>query len=240
MFTLTLDNARHFKRCCDCLRDVVHELTFVTEHDALSAFAVADGVCVRAVFHASRAIEYTCQSRGTFGLSTDTLAKLLRTATSEQYVRLSLEGYEVRFELYTERNASRFTMPTLDAPPARLPACPSTTPECRVSLRTDHLRTLLRDLRHVGERVAIEVVQGSLLLFGQSDNTSGEVVTRDCSIEGREGPYGVYPVGVLQHFLKAQHVAPLVVLAFFPSALRLTLAADATLSLTLTELGGSL
>ena len=103
MFTLTLENARHFKRCCDCLRDVVHELTFVATAEALSAFATSDGVCVRAVFHANRAVEYSCVGGSTFGLSTDTLARLLRAATSEQRVKLAHDGgHEVCFELYTE------------------------------------------------------------------------------------------------------------------------------------------
>ena len=239
MFVLTLPNARHFKRCADCLRDVVHELTVHVTTDGLRAHACADGVVVEACFAAERAVDFEVLQECTFGLSTDTLAKLLRTASSEQRLRIALEDTDVKFEMFTERNASRFTMPTLDVPTQPLPR-PFEESLCRVSLRTDHLRALLRDLRHIGERVAIEVVDGALVLFGQNDNTTGEVVTRDVAIEGREAPYGVYATGLLQHFLKAQHVAPYLVLVFYARRLRLTLESNATLSLLLDELGGEL
>ena len=239
MFSIVLPNARHFKRCVDCLRDVVHEVTVAVELERLCAHARVEGVALQALFVPERAVEFDVSQPCTFGLSTDLLAKLLRIATTEQRLKISAEGTDVRFELYTERNASRFTVPMLDAPTQELQRCFEES-LCRVSLRTEHMRSLLRSLRHVGERVALEVVQGALVLFGQSDNTTGEVVTRDVAVEGEEAAYGIYPTGVLQHFLKAQHVAPFLVLAFYPSRLRLTLDANATLSLVLDELGGEL
>ena len=239
MFALTLPNARAFKRCADCLRDVVHELTVQVTPEGLRAHACAEGVVVEACFLAERAVEFELVQECTFGLSTDTLAKLLRTASAEQRLRISLDDTDVKFEMFTERNASRFTMPTLDVPTQPL-ARAFEESLCRVSIRTEHLRALLRDLRHIGERVAIEVLDGALVLFGQNDNTTGEVVTRDVAIDGQEAAYGVYPTGLLQHFLKAQHVAPYLVLVFYACRLRLTLEANATLSLLLDEMGGEL
>ena len=89
MFVLTLPNARHFKRCADCLRDVVHELTVHVTTDGLRAHACADGVVVEACFAAERAVDFEVLQECTFGLSTDTLAKLLRTASSEQRLRIA-------------------------------------------------------------------------------------------------------------------------------------------------------
>ena len=239
MFDVVLPNARHFKRCADCLRDVVHELTVRVTTDHICAHACAEQVVVEAIFLAERTLHFEVTQECQFGLSTDTLGKLLRSAAMDQKLRLSLDGTDVRFELFTERHASRFTMPTLDAPTQELPR-PLEESMCRLSIRTEHFRSLLRDLRHVGERVAIEVAQDALILFGQSDNTTGEVVTRDVAIEGEQAAYGVYSIGLLHQFLKAQHVAPFVVLSFYPQRLKITLEANAILSLTLDELGGEL
>lgn len=239
MFDIVLPNARHFKRCADCLRDVVHELTVCVTPERIRAHACAEHVVVEATFLAERTLQYEVTQECRFGLSTDTLGKLLRSAAMDQKLRLSLHDTDVRFELFTDRNASRFTMPTLDAPTQELPRSFEES-VCRLSIRTEHFRSLLRDLRHVGERVAIEVHEDALILFGQSDNTTGEVVTRDVAIEGEQAAYGVYPLGLLHQFLKAQHVAPFVVLVFYPARLRLTLEATAILSLTLDEMGGEL
>ena len=104
MFSLTLPNARHFKRCCDCLRDVVHEVRVRITPEGLVASAEANGTHVSAHFHAKHAIEYkadlSCMMRPetcTFGLATDTLAKLLRAASAEQ--RSERIGYVFEKEL---------------------------------------------------------------------------------------------------------------------------------------------
>ena len=105
MFYLTLPNARHFKRSADCLRDAVHELTAHVTHDGLRLHACAAGVLVEACFVAEKAVAFEVTQECTFGLSTDTLAKLLRTASSEQQLRIALEGTEIGEE-YTDSTPS--------------------------------------------------------------------------------------------------------------------------------------
>lgn len=231
---LRLPNARSFKRSIDCLRDVVHELTFHATRDGLVAHARAGGVLLCARFHG----EYTFYP-SSFGLSADELARLLRTATPNQAVAMRVEGTDLKFELFTDTCTSRFTIATLDVPTPSLAPAATSEPRCTVQLRTDRLRSMLRDLRHL-ERVAIEVTTEHLMLYGRTDNSDGEAITSEITTEGAPDVFGVYPVGYLLHFLKSQHVAQMIVMAFHEKNLTLTLSGDATLCLTLDELGGEL
>ena len=219
-------NARDFKRAIDCLRDVVRELTFQTTAAGLRAHAVGDGILLTADF--GHAFDAPC----TFGLSADALSRLVRTATPAQKVALSLEGHDVRCELFTDTCASRFTLATLDVPTPRVPPPVEREPTCTVKLRTDHLRALLRNLRHV-ESLSIALADGALVVHGASDHSSGEVVTTEIDYVGAPGAFGVYPNSSLQHFLKSQHLASAITLAFWPDQMRLTLAGAITLALTL-------
>lgn len=237
---ITLANARHFKRCCDCLRDVVADLTFEVSPMQLVAYALDDGVQVRATIPKGRCVEYDVPHTVRFGAATDTIARLLRTAQTQQRVRLVLQDTVLRFELFSQRSASRFSMQTLDAPQPLLPVDAPEPPLATCQVRVDHLRTLLRDLRHVGEKIAAELQDGALILYGKSDSTDGEVVTSELERCEGDGCFGVYPLGPLQHFLKAQHIAPLVTLEFVTQGLHVTLFGDITLTLKLHELGGAL
>ena len=237
---ITLANARQFKRCCDCLRDVVADLTFEVSPLQLVAYAMDEGVQVRATVPKERCIEYEVPRTVRFGAATDTIARLLRTAQSQQRVRLVLQETVLRFELFSQRSASRFSMHTLDAPQPLLPVESPDLPLATCQMRVDHLRTLLRDLRHVGEKVAAELQDGALILYGKSDSTDGEVVTSELDRCEGEGCFGVYPLAPLQHFLKAQHIAPLATLDFTTFGLEVTLFGDITLTLKLDELGGAL
>ena len=198
------------------------------------ARACGEGVRVQAAF--LRPLEYEPLKQSA-AVATDTMARLLRTATNEQKVRLGVEE-RVHFEMFTEQRTTRYLVPIIDA---------EATGEleelerlCVLTLRTEHMRSLLRDLRHAGDRVAVEVCGGALLLVGRADNAHGEVVTKEVHIEGAEGCYGVYSSGVMSHFLKSQHVSNDLTIVLYGSRLRMVLESDLRLTLELDELGGHL
>ena len=229
-----MDNARHVKRAFECLRDVVHEVTLCNCEGRLCARACQAGCKVEATF--LRPLEYAAGA--TLGIATDTMARLLRTATNEQKVRIQLAEKEVRFEMFTEQRATRFLVPTIDCEP--VPRFAEEEPLCSLVLKTEHMRSLLRDLRHAGDRVAVEVRAGSLILMGKADNAVGEVVTQEVHIEGEEGCYGVYSSGLMRHFLKSQHISNSMCILLYASKMRMVLEADVRLTLELEELGGHL
>ena len=209
-------------------------MTLQHGRDGLVARANGEGVRVQAAF--LRPLEY--EKGGLAAVATDTMARLLRTATNEQKVRLEIGEKQVRFEMYTEQRTTRYLVPTIDAEATgdldeleRL---------CVLTLRTEHMRSLLRDLRHAGDRMAVEVAHGALLLVGRADNAYGEVVSKEVHIEGEEGCYGVYSSGVMSHFLKSQHVSNDLTIVLYGSRLRMVLESDLRLTLELDELGGHL
>ena len=230
---ILMDNARHVKRAFECLRDVVHEVTFC--HDGqLCARAKQPGAKIEAAF--LRPLEY--HGGATLGIATDTMARLLRTATSEQKIRMELAEKEMRFEMFTEQRATRFLVPTIDSEPVE--GFDGDEPLCTLLLKTEHMRSLLRDLRHAGDRIAVEVRGQALLLMGKADNAHGEVVTKELHIQGKEDCYGVYSAGLMRHFLKSQHVSNNLTIFLYPSKMRMVLEADVRLTLELEELGGHL
>ena len=172
------------------------------------------------------------------GIATDTMARLLRTATNDERVRIDLSEREVRFEMFTEQRATRFLVPTIDCEPVE--GFGDEEALCTLVLKTEHMRLLLRDLRHTGDRIAVEVVGGALLLMGKADNAHGEVVTRDVHVTGIENCYGVYSAGQMRHFLKSQNVSNNLTILLFASKMRMVLEADVRLTLELEELGGHL
>ena len=229
-----MDNARHVKRAFECLRDVVHEVTFCHSMGTMCVRANQGGAKIEAAF--LRPMEYAASA--TLGVATDTMARLLRTATNEQKVRMELLEKEVRFEMFTEQRATRFLVPTIDCEP--IEGFDSEPPLCSLMLKTEHMRSLLRDLRHAGDRLSIEVRGGTLMLMGRADNAFGEVVTKEVRIEGEEGCYGVYSAGLMRHFLKSQHVSNSLMMHLYPSKMRMVLEADVRLTLEMQELGGHL
>lgn len=230
-----MGDARHVKRAFECLRDVTHEVTLQHGKDGMVARATGEGVRVQVCF--LRALEYA-PLRCSVAVATETMARLLRTATSEQRVRLEVEERAVRFEMFTEQRTTRYLVPTMDAQPVR--EMPEMERLCVLTMRTEHMRSLLRDVRHAGDRVAIEVCSGALLLVGKADNAHGEVVSSEVHVDGAEGCYGVYSSGLMCHFLKAQHVANVLTLVLYGSRLRMVLEAELRLTLELDELGGHL
>ena len=230
---ILVDNARHVKRAFECLRDVVHEVTFCREK-GLAVRAANAGVRVEALF--LRPLEY--EKGVTCGVSTDTMARLLRTASNDQKVRIEITEKEVRFEMFTEQRVTRFLVPTIDS--AFLPGFDVLEPRAVVVLKTEHMRSLLRDLRYAGDRMAIELRHGALLLQGKADNAHGEVVTKEVRVDGKDDYYGVYSAGVMRHFLKSQHVSNTLSICLYDSRMRLVVEADIRLTLELDELGGCL
>ena len=213
----------------------MHEVTLQHGSEGLVVRAVSDGVRVEACF--LRPLEYVPFEKSAV-LSTDTMARLLRTATNEQKVRLELNDTEVRFEMYTEQRTTRYLVPTIDC--ESVGECKELERLCVLTLRTEHMRTLLKDLRFAGDRLVIEIENGALLLVGQADNAHGEVVTTEVHIDGAEGSYGVYSAGVMSHFLKAQHVSNNLTIHLYGSRMRMMLESDLRLMLELDELGGHL
>tara|TARA_B100000073_G_scaffold194156_1_gene160748 strand:- start:8109 stop:8807 length:699 start_codon:yes stop_codon:yes gene_type:complete len=220
---LLLSNARDFKRAVDSLRDLVHELYFHATPEALVAHAETDGVSITATFKG----DYE-DSGESFGISADALSRLIRSATAQQKVCLTLQDYDLCGEIYTDTYATRFRLATLNMSTPKLPKVEELIPCGRATLRTDHLRTLVRNLRHV-ERVLIELKGDALLMSGESDHTSGEIVTTE--IQARGTGSGVYALNHIQHFLKSQHVSPEVTIAFWKGQMSLCMEGDITLKL---------
>ena len=225
---LVLSNARDFKRAVDSLRDLVHELYFHATPEVLVAHATNDGVRITANFRG----EYEGRDE-VFGVSADALSRLIRSGTATQKVCLTLQDYDLCGEIYTDTYATRFRLATLNISTPKLPKVEAAIPCGRATLRTDHLRTLVRNLRHV-ERVLIELRDEALLMSGQSDHTSGEIVTTE--IEGRGTGSGVYALSHIQHFLKSQHISPEVAITFWNECISFHMESDITLTLHMKKL----
>jgi len=177
MFKLKVADAKLLRDMVGAIAILVDEATFKIEPDAIklramdpSRVAMVDFEWPKTVFE-----EYVCAEPTKMCINIGELLKLIKRATKNEEIELSLDEKTGRLQVkITGRYMRNFTMPTLEASEEEVPT-PKITLNAKVKATTEGLREAIEDAQLVSDHVRIEA-DSERLVFYATGNLMGATI----------------------------------------------------------------
>jgi len=210
MFKLKVADAKLLKDMITSISILVDEATFKLDHEGLklramdpSRVAMVDFEWPKTVFE-----EYACTEPAKMCINISELLKLLRRASKDEVVELSLDEKTGRLQMkITGKYTRNFTMPTLEASEEEVPT-PKITFNVKAKATTEGLSQAIEDAQLVSDHVKIEA-DSEKLVFNATGDLMGATITLQkgsdaiLDIEVKEPAKATFSLSYLAEIIKA-------------------------------------
>jgi len=210
MFKLKVADAKLLKDMITSISILVDEATFKLDPEGLklramdpSRVAMVDFEWPKTVFE-----EYACTEPAKMCINISELLKLLRRASKDEVVELSLDEKTGRLQMkITGKYTRNFTMPTLEASEEEVPT-PKITFNVKAKATTEGLSQAIEDAQLVSDHVKIEA-DSEKLVFNATGDLMGATITLQkgsdaiLDIEVKEPAKATFSLSYLAEIIKA-------------------------------------
>jgi proliferating cell nuclear antigen len=210
MFKLKVSDAKLLRDMSTAISILVDEATFKIEPDGLKLRAMDPSRVAMIDFEWPKTIfeEYTCTEPTKICINISELLKLLRRASKDEAVELSLDEKTGKFQVKISGKYSRnFTMPTLEASEEEVPT-PKITFNVKAKTTTQGLSQAIEDAQLVSDHVRIEADSEKLLLNASGDLMGASITLQKGSdtlldLETKENSEATFSLSYLSEIIKA-------------------------------------
>ncbi|MCJ7424187.1 proliferating cell nuclear antigen (pcna) [Candidatus Bathyarchaeota archaeon] len=178
MFKLKVADAKLLRDMIASISILVDEGTFKLDQEGLKLRAMDPSRVAMIDFEWSKTVfeEYECTAPTKMCINITELLKLLKRATKDEIVELSLDEKTARLQVrITGKYERNFTMPTLEASEEEVPT-PKLTFNVKAKATTDGLSRAIEDAQLVSDHVRLEA-DPEKLVFTAAGDLMGATIT---------------------------------------------------------------
>jgi len=210
MFTLKVADAKLFRDMISAISILVDEATFKIDPESMKLRAMDPSRVAMIDFEWPKAIfeEYTTSEPTKMCINVSELLKLLRRASKDEAVELSLDEKTGKLLVKISGKYSRnFTMPTLEASEEEVPT-PKITFNVKAKATTQGLSQAIDDAQLVSDHVRIEADPEKLVLNASGDLMGATITLQKGSdalldLEAKENAKATFSLSYLSEIIKA-------------------------------------
>jgi proliferating cell nuclear antigen len=210
MFKLKVSDAKLLRDMSTAISILVDEATFKIEPDGLKLRAMDPSRVAMIDFEWPKTIfeEYVCTEPTKICINISELLKLLKRASKDEAVELSLDDKTGKLVVKISGKYSRnFTMPTLEASEEEVPT-PKITFNVKAKTTTQGLSQAIEDAQLVSDHVRIEADADKLLLNATGDLMGASITLQKGSdtlldLETKENSKATFSLSYLSEIIKA-------------------------------------
>jgi proliferating cell nuclear antigen len=210
MFKLKVTDAKLLRDMTTAISILVDEATFKIEPDGLKLRAMDPSRVAMIDFEWPKTIfeEYVCNEPTKMCINISELLKLLRRASKDETVELSLDDKTGRLQVkITGKYSRNFTMPTLEASEEEVPT-PKIAFNVKARTTTQGLSQAIEDAQLVSDHVRIEAESEKLVLNASGDLMGATITLQKgndalLDIEAKEGAKATFSLSYLAEIIKA-------------------------------------
>lgn len=182
MFKIKMTDPKLLRDMFSAIAILVDEATFNVDPEGIQLRAMDPSRVAMVDFQWSKDVfdDYQCDQPQKMCINISELLKLLRRASREEVIEISLNPETARLQIsITGRYTRTFNMPTLEPQEEEVPT-PKITFKVQAKITTDGLRQAIEDAQLVSDHVRIEADNEKLVL-----NATGDLM--DANIELKKG-----------------------------------------------------
>jgi len=210
MFTLKVSDAKLLKDMITAISILVDEATFKIEPESLKLRAMDPSRVAMVDFEWPKTIfdEYTCTEPTKMCINISELLKLLRRASKNELVELSLDEKTKRLQIkITGKYTRNFTMPTLEASEEEVPT-PKISFNIRAKATTEGLHQAIEDAQLVSDHVRIQADAEKIVFHATGDLMGATIELQKGSdalldLEVKEPSKATFSLSYLSEIIKA-------------------------------------
>lgn len=210
MFKLKVSDAKLLRDMSTAISILVDEATFKIEPEGLKLRAMDPSRVAMIDFEWPKTIfeEYVCTEPTKICINISELLKLLKRASKDEAVELSLDDKTGKLVVEISGKYSRnFTMPTLEASEEEVPT-PKITFNVKAKTTTQGLSQAIEDAQLVSDHVRIEADAEKLLLNASGDLMGASITLQKGSdtlldLETKENSKATFSLSYLSEIIKA-------------------------------------
>lgn len=210
MFKLKVSDAKLLKDMVTAISILVDEATFKIEPESLKLRAMDPSRVAMVDFEWPKTIfdEYTCTEPTKMCINISELLKLLRRASKNELVELSLDEKTKRLQIkITGKYTRNFTMPTLEASEEEVPT-PKISFNIRAKTTTEGLHQAIEDAQLVSDHVRIQADAEKIVFHATGDLMGATIELQKGSdalldLEVKEPSKATFSLSYLSEIIKA-------------------------------------
>jgi len=224
MFKLKMSDAKLLRDMATAISILVDEATFKIDPENLKLRAMDPSRVAMVDFEWPKTIfeEYICTEQTKMCINISELLKLIKRASKDEVVELSLDEKTGRLQVkITGKYTRNFTMPTLEAAEEEVPT-PKITFNVRVKATTEGLRQAIEDAQLVSDHVRIEADPEKLIFHAAGDLMGATIELQKGSdalldLEAKEPSKATFSLSYLSEIIKAASATSEIVTLDFSS-----------------------
>ena len=224
MFKLKMSDAKLLRDMATAISILVDEATFKMDPENLKLRAMDPSRVAMVDFEWPKTIfeEYICTEQTKMCINISELLKLIKRASKDEVVELSLDEKTGRLQVkITGKYTRNFTMPTLEAAEEEVPT-PKITFNVRVKATTEGLRQAIEDAQLVSDHVRIEADPEKLIFHAAGDLMGATIELQKGSdalldLEAKEPSKATFSLSYLSEIIKAASATSEIVTLDFSS-----------------------
>jgi len=210
MFKLKVQDAKLLRDMCTAISILVDEATFKIEPDGLKLRAMDPSRVAMIDFEWPKTIfqEYICTEPTKMCLNISELLKLLKRASKDESVELSLDDKTGRLLVTIQgKYARNFNMPTLEASDEEVPT-PKITFNVKAKTTTTGLSQAIEDAQLVSDHVRIEADPEKITLSASGDLMGANITLQKgndalLELDVKENAKATFSLSYLSEIIKA-------------------------------------
>jgi len=210
MFKLKVQDAKLLRDMCTAISILVDEATFKIEPDGLKLRAMDPSRVAMIDFEWPKTIfqEYICTEPTKMCLNISELLKLLKRASKDESVELSLDDKTGRLLVTIQgKYARNFNMPTLEASDEEVPT-PKISFNVKAKTTTTGLSQAIEDAQLVSDHVRIEADPEKITLSASGDLMGANITLQKgndalLELEVKENAKATFSLSYLSEIIKA-------------------------------------
>jgi proliferating cell nuclear antigen len=210
MFTLKVADAKFLRDMISAISILVDEATFRIDTESMKLRAMDPSRVAMIDFEWPKTIfeDYTTTEPSKMCINVSELLKLLRRASKDESVELSLEEKTAKLlDKISGKYSRNFTMPTLEASEEEVPT-PKITFNVKAKTTTQGLSQAIDDAQLVSDHVRIEADSEKLTLIASGDLMGATITLQKgtdalLDLEAKESAKATFSLSYLSEIIKA-------------------------------------